>query len=106
MARREPAFLEAFGIEVGAHNINRLEGGSKFEALSADASSLDAAQYPLRHRGRIACPSDTAGMGCYRDRHWFEVTAAPVGDHDGRMRPGWNLLRAAHVSDKTAGAGR
>lgn len=41
MARREPEFREAFGVEVGAHNINVLSTASKFEALSADASTLD-----------------------------------------------------------------
>ena len=41
MANREPDFRAAFGVEVGAHNINVLSTGSKFEALSADASTLD-----------------------------------------------------------------
>lgn len=41
MARREPDFREAFGVDVGAHNINVIATASKFEALSADASTLD-----------------------------------------------------------------
>jgi len=41
MAKREPDFREAFGVQVGAHNINVIATASKFEALSADASTLD-----------------------------------------------------------------
>jgi phage terminase large subunit-like protein len=41
MAKREPEFREAFGVEVGAHNIHVVSTASKFEALSADASTLD-----------------------------------------------------------------
>lgn len=41
MARKEPEFREQFGVSVGAHNINVLRTNSKFEAISADAHTLD-----------------------------------------------------------------
>lgn len=41
MARKEPELREAFGVAVNAHNINVLGTSSKFEALSADAHTLD-----------------------------------------------------------------
>ena len=41
MARRSPGFRNRFGVEVGAHNLHVLATGSKFEALSAEGSTLD-----------------------------------------------------------------
>lgn len=41
MARKTPDLREHFGVQVNAHNINVLETGSKFEALSSDAHTLD-----------------------------------------------------------------
>ena len=41
MARRSPGFRNRFGVEVGAHNLHVLSTGSKFEALSAEGSTLD-----------------------------------------------------------------
>jgi phage terminase large subunit-like protein len=41
MARASPGFRQRFGVEVGAHNIHVLSTGSKFEALSAEGSTLD-----------------------------------------------------------------
>jgi len=41
MARRSAGFRSRFGIAVGAHNMNVLASGSKFEALSAEGSTLD-----------------------------------------------------------------
>lgn len=41
MARREAGFRKRFGVAVNAHNISVLSTGSKFEALSAEGSSLD-----------------------------------------------------------------
>lgn len=41
MARREPGFRKKYGVEVGAHNIHILGSASKFEALSAEANSLE-----------------------------------------------------------------
>ena len=41
MARRSPGFRNRFSVEVGAHNIHVLATGSKFEALSAEGSTLD-----------------------------------------------------------------
>lgn len=41
MAKRERGFLEEFGIDVKAHNINIPDWASKFEALSSDDNSLD-----------------------------------------------------------------
>jgi phage terminase large subunit-like protein len=41
MARRSPGFRSRFLVNVGAHNIHVLATGSKFEALSAEGSTLD-----------------------------------------------------------------
>jgi phage terminase large subunit-like protein len=41
MARKSAPLMKALGVEVAAHNINVLRTASKFEALSADAHSLD-----------------------------------------------------------------
>jgi len=42
MVKRDADFRAAFGVEVNAHNLYVLQTGSKFEALSADASTLDS----------------------------------------------------------------
>lgn len=41
MARKSPGLREALGVTVGAHNIHVLDTASKFEALSAEGSTLD-----------------------------------------------------------------
>ena len=41
MARRSQGFRSRFSVNVGAHNMNVLQTGSKFEALSAEGSTLD-----------------------------------------------------------------
>ena len=41
MARKSPGFRNRFDVSVGAHNIHVLRTGSKFEALSAEGSTLD-----------------------------------------------------------------
>jgi phage terminase large subunit-like protein len=41
MARKTAGLRNHFGIEVNAHNINQLKTASKFEALSAEGSTLD-----------------------------------------------------------------
>ena len=41
MARKSPGFRSRFDVNVGAHNIHVLASGSKFEALSAEGSTLD-----------------------------------------------------------------
>ena len=41
MARKEPEFLELFGVEVTAHAISQPATASKFEAISAEDHSLD-----------------------------------------------------------------
>lgn len=41
MARKSPGLLNHFGVEVLAHNINVMRTASKFEALSAEGSTLD-----------------------------------------------------------------
>lgn len=41
MAMGSPGFRNEFGVEVGTHNLYVEESGSKFEALSAEAGSLD-----------------------------------------------------------------
>ena len=40
MARRSAGFCNRFGVAVGAHNLHVLTSGSRFEALSAEGSTL------------------------------------------------------------------
>jgi phage terminase large subunit-like protein len=41
MAKRRPEMMRDLGVEVIAHNINQIKTASKFEALSAESSTLD-----------------------------------------------------------------
>lgn len=41
MARKSPGFRTRYGVTVGAHNIHVLNAAAKFEALSAEGSTLD-----------------------------------------------------------------
>jgi phage terminase large subunit-like protein len=41
MARKSAGFRNRYGVTVGAHNIHVLQSASKFEALSAEGSTLD-----------------------------------------------------------------
>lgn len=41
MARKSAGFRSRYGVTVGAHNIHVLDSASKFEALSAEGSTLD-----------------------------------------------------------------
>lgn len=41
MARKSPGFRARYGVTVGAHNIHVIDTASKFEALSAEGSTLD-----------------------------------------------------------------
>jgi phage terminase large subunit-like protein len=41
MAKREPAFLRQYGVQVRAHAITQPATGSKFEAISAEYQNLD-----------------------------------------------------------------
>ena len=41
MARKSPGFRARYGVTVGAHNIHVINTASKFEALSAEGSTLD-----------------------------------------------------------------
>ena len=41
MARASAGFRQRFGVSVGAHNLHVLNTGAKFEALSAEGSTLD-----------------------------------------------------------------
>ena len=56
MARRTAGLRTHFGIEVNAHNINQLKTASKFEALSAEGSTLD-------------------GLNTHCDRDWETILA-------------------------------
>jgi len=41
MALKSPDFVSTFGVDVGAHNLAIIDSGSKCEALSADANTMD-----------------------------------------------------------------
>jgi len=83
MAKREEGFRKRYGIQVNAHNINILEKASKFEALSAEANSLDglnihcAIEDELHaHKTRAVFDVLETSMGSRtQPLHWLITTA-------------------------------
>jgi len=73
MARKDSGFREHFGIEVNAHNMNVLMSGSKFEPLSADASSLDGLNV---HAGLID------ELHAHKTREVFDVMETATGSRE------------------------
>ncbi len=70
MARRTPGLKAHFGVEVNAHNINVLRTASKFEALSAEGSTLDGLNT------HFACVDE---LHAHKTRAVYDVVETSIG---------------------------
>jgi phage terminase large subunit-like protein len=73
MARKSPELMQALGVEVAAHNINVVATASRFEALSADSSSLDGLNV------HFGCIDE---LHAHRDRRVYDVIETGIGKRD------------------------
>jgi phage terminase large subunit-like protein len=88
MARRSPEFLRLLGVEVLAHRIVQARTASYFEAVSADADSLDGKNV---HFGLID------ELHAHRSRDVYDAIETGAGKRDQSML--WAITTAG--SDKT-----
>jgi phage terminase large subunit-like protein len=70
MARRTPGLKAHFGVDVNAHNINVLRTASKFEALSAEGSTLDGLNT------HFACVDE---LHAHKTRAVYDVVETSIG---------------------------
>ena len=73
MARLRPEMRSHYKLEVNAHNINILQTGSKFEALSAEGSTLDGLNI---HLGIID------ELHAHKTRTVYDVVETAIGKRD------------------------
>ena len=73
MARRTPGLLNHFGVQVNAHNISIAESVSKFEALSAEGSTLDGLNT------HFACIDE---LHAHKTRAVYDVVETSMGKRD------------------------
>jgi len=83
MARKSPDLRKATGLEVGAHNINVLRTGSKFEALSAEGETLDGLN---THFGAID------ELHAHKKRDVFDVIETSMGSREQPLL--WSITTA------------
>ncbi|BAP88856.1 phage terminase-like protein, large subunit [Burkholderiales bacterium GJ-E10] len=76
MARRSPGFRSRFGVEVGAHNLHVLATGSKFEALSAEGSTLDGLNI------HFGCVDE---LHAHKTRTVYDVVETGTGKRDNSL---------------------
>ncbi|WP_031597614.1 terminase large subunit [Ferrovum myxofaciens] len=76
MVRRDRALREAFGIEVNAHNISIARTGSKFEALSAEGSTLDGLNI------HFGCVDE---LHAHKTRTVYDVVETGTGKRDNSL---------------------
>ena len=76
MVRRDRAMREAFGIEVNAHNISIARTGSKFEALSAEGSTLDGLNI------HFGCVDE---LHAHKTRTVYDVVETGTGKRDNSL---------------------
>lgn len=88
MLRKAKPLREKLGIEVGAHRITKMRANSFFEALSADADSLDGKNV---HFGLID------ELHAHRDRGVYDAIETGAGKRDQSMI--WAITTAG--ADKT-----
>jgi phage terminase large subunit-like protein len=70
MARRTPGLKQHFGVEVGAHSVYVLKTASKFEALSAEGSTLDGLNT------HFACIDE---LHAHKTRAVYDVVETSIG---------------------------
>ncbi|QKE40347.1 MAG: terminase large subunit [Ferrovum myxofaciens] len=76
MVRRDRALREAFGTEVNAHNISIARTGSKFEALSAEGSTLDGLNI------HFGCVDE---LHAHKTRTVYDVVETGTGKRDNSL---------------------
>ena len=76
MARRSPGFRNRFSVNVGAHNMNVLASGSKFEALSAEGSTLDGLNI------HFGCVDE---LHAHKTRTVYDVVETGTGKRDNSL---------------------
>ena len=76
MARRSPGFRRRFSVDVGAHNMHVLASGSKFEALSAEGSTLDGLNI------HFGCVDE---LHAHKTRTVYDVVETGTGKRDNSL---------------------
>lgn len=76
MARKSPGFRSRFNVEVGAHNMHVLASGSKFEALSAEGSTLDGLNI------HFGCVDE---LHAHKTRTVYDVVETGTGKRDNSL---------------------
>jgi len=76
MARRSTGFRSRFSVEVGAHNMHVLASGSKFEALSAEGSTLDGLNI------HFGCVDE---LHAHKTRTVYDVVETGTGKRDNSL---------------------
>lgn len=76
MARKSSGFRSRFGVEVGAHNMHVLATGSKFEALSAEGSTLDGLNI------HFGCVDE---LHAHKTRTVYDVVETGTGKRDNSL---------------------
>ncbi len=76
MARKSPGFRSRFSVEVGAHNMHVLASGSKFEALSAEGSTLDGLNI------HFGCVDE---LHAHKTRTVYDVVETATGKRDNSL---------------------
>ncbi len=76
MARRSTGFRSRFGVAVGAHNMHVLATGSKFEALSAEGSTLDGLNI------HFGCVDE---LHAHKTRTVYDVVETGTGKRDNSL---------------------
>ncbi|MBI3223033.1 MAG: terminase large subunit, partial [Nitrosomonadales bacterium] len=76
MARKSAGFCSRFGVNVGAHNMNVLTSGSKFEALSAEGSTLDGLNI------HFGCVDE---LHAHKTRTVYDVVETGTGKRDNSL---------------------
>jgi phage terminase large subunit-like protein len=76
MARRSAGFRNRFGVTVGAHNLHILASGSKFEALSAEGSTLDGLNI------HFGCVDE---LHAHKTRTVYDVVETGTGKRDNSL---------------------
>jgi phage terminase large subunit-like protein len=76
MARRSPGFRSRFSVNVGAHNMHVLASGSKFEALSAEGSTLDGLNI------HFGCVDE---LHAHKTRTVYDVVETGTGKRDNSL---------------------
>ena len=76
MARKSPGFRSRFSVGVGAHNLHVMASGSKFEALSAEGSTLDGLNI------HFGCVDE---LHAHKTRTVYDVVETGTGKRDNSL---------------------